>query len=131
MPNSRAALKHSFAMKGHTQEGPLTQGWLEGWTGRFLRSKIQSGSKVLLGATHLRSGEVLGTSVCLAWNFNTTSNIFLKKMLSVVSGGISRKRLGAPWFSQVTTFLLNISRGFIFASLLRFACLLKGNRSHR
>ena len=52
-------------------------------------------------------------------------------MLSVVSGGISRKRLGAPWFSQVTTFLLNISRGFIFASLLRFACLLKGNRSHR
>ena len=35
MPNSRAALRHSFAMKGHPQEGPLTQGWLEGWTGQL------------------------------------------------------------------------------------------------
>ena len=80
---------------------------------------------------HLRSGEVFGTSVCLAWNFNTTSNIFLKKMLSGIWRDDKEEEAGAPWFSQVTTFLLNISQGFIFTSLLRFACLLKGNRSHR
>ena len=44
MPNSRAALRHSFAMKGHPQEGPLTQGWLEGWTGldRAAFSEVKS-----------------------------------------------------------------------------------------
>ena len=55
-------------------------GWRVG-QGSFLTSKIQSRSKVLL-VSHLRSREGFGTSVCLAWNFNTTSNIFLKKMLS-------------------------------------------------
>ena len=69
----------------------------------------------------------LVSSVCMPRSGIALSEILIplqihfSRKFSVVSGGmISRKRQGASWFSQVTTFLLNISQGFIFTSLLRF-----------